>query len=88
MVEYKIYFTNQAQKDAKKISASNLKPKVMRLIDIIKKNPFGYPPKYEILTGDLVGLVSRRINKQHRLVYQVIDDEKAIKILRMWTHYE
>ena len=85
---YTLYFTKQAQKDAKKLAASGLKAKAEKLLDIIKDNPFENPPSYEKLTGDLEGAYSRRINIQHRLVYQVIEDEKAIKILRLWTHYE
>ena len=85
---YKIIFSPQAQKDAKKIASSNLKPKVENLIEIIRVNPYAFPPSFEFLSGKLVGFISRRINKQHRLVYEVIDDEKIIKIIRMWTHYE
>jgi Txe/YoeB family toxin of toxin-antitoxin system len=78
----------QAQKDAKKLAACGLKDKVLILLDIIKINPLQYPPEYEFLKGDLKGLISRRINKQHRLVYEVIESENLIKIYRMWTHYE
>jgi Txe/YoeB family toxin of toxin-antitoxin system len=78
----------QAQKDAKKLSSSGLKQKTLKLIEIIRNNPYQYPPEYELLKGDMKGLVSRRINKQHRLVYEVIEQEKLIKIYRMWTHYE
>lgn len=85
---YKLLFSSQAKKDAKKIGASGLKPKVQELLAIIENNPLQYPPSFEHLTGSLDGKISRRINKQHRLVYEVIEDKKTIKILRMWTHYE
>jgi Txe/YoeB family toxin of toxin-antitoxin system len=78
----------QAQKDAKKLGASGLKKKVLQLINIIKDNPYKYPPEFEYLKGDMKGLISRRINKQHRLVYEVIEEAKIIKVYRMWTHYE
>jgi Txe/YoeB family toxin of toxin-antitoxin system len=78
----------QAQKDAKNLSAHGLKDKALKLLEIIKINPFQYPPEYEFLKGDMKGLISRRINKQHRLVYEVIESEKLIKVYRMWTHYE
>ncbi len=84
---YDLVFMSQAQKDAKKLSASGLKEKAFKIIEIIRKNPFQYPPEYELLKGDMKGLISRRINKQHRLVYEVIESEKLIKIYRMWTHY-
>ena len=83
-----IYFTKQAQKDAKKISAAGLRPKAETLIDILRKNPFRSPPSYEKLLGDLTGTYSRRINIQHRLIYQVLEKTKAVKVIRMWTHYE
>ncbi len=86
--KYQIYFTHQAEKDAKKISAHRLKQKVEKLLEIISHNPYQSPPPYEKLIGDLKGLISRRINIQHRLVYQVFEKEQAIKILRMWTHYD
>lgn len=85
---YKLIFSPQAQKDAKKISSSNLKPKVQTLLDLISKNPYAFPPEFEFLSGKLKGFISRKINKQHRLVYEVLEEEKMIKILRMWTHYE
>jgi len=78
----------QAQKDAKNLASSGLKPKVMKLLQIIQDNPFQYPPEFEYLKGDMKGLISRRINKQHRLVYEVFEEEKIIKIYRMWKHYE
>ena len=81
-------FTNMAQKDAKKIKRAGFKSKVEELLSIIKENPFQNPPSYEKLVGDLSGAYSRRINIQHRLVYQVIPEEKIIKVIRMWTHYE
>ena len=88
MVNYRVVFTKQAQKDAKKLSASGLKAKAEQLIAILRDNPNLTPPAYEKLIGDLCGAYSRRINIQHRLVYEVIDDEKIVKIIRMWTHYE
>jgi len=81
-------YTKQAQKDAKKLASSNLRDKAQTLLDIIQINPFQNPPPYEKLVGDLVGAYSRRINIQHRLVYEVVESENTIKILRMWTHYE
>jgi toxin YoeB len=88
MVSWTIVFTKQAQKDAKKIAASNLKIQTQRLLDILAINPFQNPPPYEKLVGDLSGAISRRINIQHRLVYQVYSEEQTIKVIRMWTHYE
>lgn len=85
---YKVVYRKQALKDLEKIKASNLKDKTKMLIDIIKENPCQTPPPYEKLIGDLEGAYSRRINVQHRLVYQILEKEKTIKILRMWTHYE
>jgi Txe/YoeB family toxin of toxin-antitoxin system len=85
---YQLLFSPQAQKDAKKIATSGLKSKVNNLLAMIKLEPLKYPPKYEYLTGNLEGKLSRRINKQHRLVYEVFEGEKIIKIYRMWTHYE
>ena len=87
-MSWSIVFTKQAQKDAKKVASSNLKPQAQRLLDVIAENPFRNPPPYEKLIGDLAGAYSRRINIQHRLVYQVYDAEKTIKVIRMWTHYE
>ena len=83
-----VVFTRQAQKDAKKIASSNLRAQAERLLDIIAKNPFQNPPPYEKLVGDLMGTYSRRINIQHRLVYQVYEAEHSVKVLRLWTHYE
>lgn len=88
MVGWQLVFTKQAQKDAKKIAHSGLKPQAERLLEIIRENPFKNPPPYEKLVGDLLGAYSRRINIQHRLVYEVMEDIKTIKIIRMWTHYE
>ena len=85
---YDIYYTKQAKKDYQKLKMSHLKSKFDELIDIISINPFENPPPYESLTGDMEGAISRRLNKQHRLVYQVLDKDMAIKVLRMWTHYE
>jgi toxin YoeB len=85
---WKIVFTEQAQKDAKKISSSGLRPKVESLLDILQTNPYQTPPSFEKLVGDLSGAYSRRINIQHRLVYQIINEQKVVKVLRMWTHYE
>lgn len=83
-----LYYTKQAQKDARKIAASGLKDKAQALLEIIQNNPYQNPPAYEKLVGDLAGAYSRRINIQHRLVYQVLESEQAIKVLRLWTHYE
>jgi toxin YoeB len=88
LVNYKVVFTKQAQKDAKKLSASGLKVKAEQLIEILSDNPFQIPPFYEKLVGDLAGAFSRRINIQRWLVYEVIEDEKIVKVIRMWTHYE
>lgn len=84
----KIVFTKMAQKDAEKIKGAGLKSKVEELLLVIKENPFQNPPSYEKLVGDLSGAYSRRINIQHRLVYQILAEEKVVKVLRMWTHYE
>ena len=83
-----VVYSKQARKDAKRIASSNLKAQAQRLLDIIAENPFQNPPPYEKLIGDLAGAYSRRINIQHRLVYQVYDAEHTIKVVRMWTHYE
>ena len=87
-MKWQVIFTKQAQKDAKKLASSGLKKKALSLIGILKENPFQIPPPYEKLIGDLLGAYSRRINIQHRIVYQVLRDEKVVKVLRMWTHYE
>ena len=88
VVSWTLYYTRPALKDAKKISASNLRPKVELLLAVLENDPFQTPPPFEKLKGDLAGAYSRRINIQHRLVYQVVKEHKAVKILRMWTHYE
>ena len=85
---WELVYTKQAQKDAKKISASRLKNKAQTLLKIIEKNPFQNPPPYEKLVGDLSGAYSRRINIQHRLVYQVYEKEHIVKVIRFWTHYD
>jgi len=88
VVTWRLVFTKQAQKDARKLASAGLKPSAQKLLDVLAKNPFQSPPAYEKLVGDLAGAYSRRINVQHRLVYQVIEDTRSVKILRMWTHYE
>ncbi len=85
---WQFYYTKQALKDAKKLASSNLRPQAERLLEILKKDPFQSPPAYEKLVGDLDGAWSRRINIQHRLVYQIYPEKRAVKIIRMWTHYE
>ncbi|MBC53351.1 MAG: Txe/YoeB family addiction module toxin [Gammaproteobacteria bacterium] len=85
---WELYFTKQAQKDARKLASSGLKPRAQELLEILRKDPFANPPPYEKLIGDLSGAYSRRINIQHRLVYQVLEQEHAVKVLRLWTHYE
>ncbi len=87
-MSWTVVFTRQAQKDARKIASANLKPQTQRLLDLLAQNPFQNPPPYEKLRGDLAGAYSRRINIQHRLVYQVYENERTVKVLRMWTHYE
>ena len=84
---WKVLYTKQAQKDAKKLASSGLKSKAEVLIDILRKDPYQSPPSFEKLTGDLSGAYSRRINIQHRLVYQVCESEKIVKVLRLWSHY-
>ena len=88
MVSWQLVFTRQALKDAKKLEASGLRSKTEVLLDILKENPFQQPPPFEKLVGDLEGAYSRRINIQHRLVYQVLTEIKTVKVIRMWTHYE
>jgi len=83
-----LVFTRQARKDAKKIAQSGLKPQTNRLLGLLREDPYRNPPPYEKLLGDLSGACSRRINIQHRLIYQILDDIKTVKIIRMWTHYE
>jgi toxin YoeB len=87
-VTWKVVFTKQAKKDAKKISRSGLRPQAEHLIEILKEDPYKTPPPYEKLPGDLSGACSRRINIQHRLVYQILYDIKTVKVIRMWTRYE
>ena len=88
LVSWRLVFTKQAQKDAKKILQSGLKPQASRLLDILREDPFQNPPPYEKLMGDLSGAYSRRISIQHRLIYQVLKDIHTVKIIRLWTHYE
>ena len=88
MVSWKVVYTKQAQKDSRKLSAPGLRPKAEILLEILKNNPFQNPPSFEKLVGDLEGAYSRRINIHHRLVYQVLKQEKTVKVIRMWTHYE
>lgn len=85
---WELYFTRQARKDAKKLAAAGLKEKAQDLLDLLRDNPYHNPPPYEKLVGDLAGACSRRITIQHRLVYQILEKRKAVKVLRMWTHYE
>ena len=85
---YSILLMSQAQKDAKKLGASGLKKKALQLIQLIQIEPYTFPPEFEYLKGDMKGLISRRINKQHRLVYEVFEETKSIKVYRMWSHYE
>jgi len=87
-VSWRLVYTKQARKDASKLSRSGLKPQAERLLGILREDPYRTPPHYEMLVGDLAGACSRRINIQHRIVYQVLDDIKTVKIIRMWTHYE
>lgn len=87
-MSYRLFFTKQAQKDAVKIKSAGLKENAIELLEILKNNPYQNPPPYEKLIGDLEGAYSRRINIKHRLVYQVLEGEKIVKVLRMWTHYE
>ena len=88
LVTWKLVYTRQAQKDAKKLATAGLKDKAVELLEILERNPFETPPPYEKLKGDLTGACSRRINVQHRLVYQVLEKERIVKIIRLWTHYE
>ena len=87
-MSWRIVFTKKASKDAKKLTAAKLRPKTERLLAILRENPYQNPPRYEKLGGDLAGAYSRRINIQHRLVYQILDAERTVKVLRMWSHYE
>ena len=87
-MNWTVVFTRQAQKDAKRLSTSGLRPKAEKLLAILAEDPFRNPPPYETLVGNLQGAISRRINIQHRMVYQVLAAERTVKVLRMWTHYE
>ncbi len=87
-MKWEVVFTSQARRDARKLAGAGLRPNVEALLEILRRNPFETPPPYEKLVGDLAGAYSRRINVQHRLVYQVLKKEKTVKVLRMWTHYE
>lgn len=87
-MSYELVYTNQAKKDVRKLKTTPLAEKAKLLLEIIRENPFADPPPFEALIGDLKGSYSRRINIQHRLVYQVIEDQKTIKVIRLWTHYE
>lgn len=85
---WQIIYTRQAQKDARKLASSGLKEKAQELLKLVESNPFQNPPPYEKLVGDLAGAYSRLINIQHRIVYQVLEKERVVKVLRLWTHYE
>ena len=85
---WRVVFSEQAAKDAKELSASSLRAKAQGLIEVVIKDPFATSPRYERLVGDLAGMYSRRINIQHRLVYEVFEGERTVRVLRMWTHYE
>ncbi|HRF87497.1 MAG: Txe/YoeB family addiction module toxin [Cellvibrionales bacterium] len=87
-MSWRLVYTKQAQKDAEKLAAAGLKEKAKALLDVVAENPFQNPPPYEKLVGDLAGAYSRRINIQHRLVYQILQDERTVKVLRLWSHYE
>lgn len=87
-MSWRLVYTKQAQKDAKKLTASGLKPKAQELLTVLSEDPFQKPPPFEKLVGDLSGAYSRRINIQHRLVYQVLEEDRIVKVLRMWSHYE
>ena len=87
-MKWRVVFTKQARKDAKKLAAAGLRSIAERLLDILRENPYRTPPPFEKLVGDLAGAYSRRINIQHRLIYQILDKEKVVKVIRMWTHYE
>ncbi len=85
---WKLVYTRQAQKDARKLASSGLKPKAQELLELLSEDPYRKPPPFEKLVGDLAGAYSRRINIQHRLVYQVLDEARVVKVLRLWSHYE
>ena len=88
MVKWKVVFTKQAQKDARKLASAGFKSKAEKPIEILKSNPYQKPPSYEKLVGDLSGAYSRRINIQHRLIYQILEEKRTVKVIRMWTHFE
>ena len=88
MTRWRVVFTRQAQKDAKKLAAAGLRAKAEELLDILAEDPYRSPPRFEKLVGDLAGAYSRRLNIQHRVAYQVLDEARTVKVLRMWTHYE
>jgi Txe/YoeB family toxin of toxin-antitoxin system len=88
VVTWRLVFTRQAQRDARKIARSGFKPQAQRLLELLRKDPYQSPPPFEKFVGDLASACSRRINIQHRLVYQVLDDVRTVKVIRMWTHYE
>ena len=87
-MSWQVVFTRQAAKDARKLAAAGLRPKAEQLIELLRADPFQTPPQFEKLVGDLAGAYSRRINIQHRLVYQVLEDDRVVKVIRIWTHYE
>ncbi len=87
-MKWQVVYTKQAQKDAKKLASSGLKPKAQELLAILAEDPFKRPPPFEKLVGDLAGAYSRRINIQHRLVYEILEEERIVKVLRLWSHYE
>ena len=87
-MSWRLVYTKQAQKDAKKLASSGLRPKAQELLDMLAEDPFKKPPSFEKLVGDLSGAYSRRINIQHQLVYQVLEEERVVKVLRLWSHYE
>ena len=88
MVNWRLVFTKKATKDAKKLTAAKLRPKAEKLLAVLRENPYQNPPPYEKLSGDLSGSYSRRINIKHRLVYEIMNTERTVKVLRMWSHYE
>ncbi|MDY7092563.1 MAG: Txe/YoeB family addiction module toxin [Acidobacteriota bacterium] len=88
MSRWRVVYTKQAKKDARKLAAAGLRPKAEKLLALLAENPFTTPPRFEKLVGDLAGAYSRRINIQHRLVYQVLPEERVVKVLRLWTHYQ
>lgn len=87
-MKWEVVFTKQAQKDAQKLKSAGLKSQAQKLLEVLQEDPFKTPPRYEKLIGDLAGVYSRRINIKHRLLYQVLTEERLVKVLRMWTHYE